>query len=169
MSPTVSSTVRVERTGALLATDVRTARSLWGRFRGLMGRRALAPGEGLWLPTDASIHMLFMRFAIDAVFLAPVDAVGTAGARAANEPAPAASSGTAGAPGAATPRQTRLVRRGRPEPTSWRVVAIRERLRPWLGVVWFVRGARGCLELEAGAAARADLRVGDLVRFEQGR
>ena len=165
----MSSTVRVERTGALLATNVRTARSLWGRFRGLMGRRALAPGEGLWLPTDASIHMLFMRFAIDAVFLAPVEDGGTAGARAADELAPTASSGTARAPGAATPRQARLVRRGRPEPASWRVVAIRERLRPWLGVVWFVRSARGCLELEAGAAARADLRVGDVVRFEQAR
>ncbi len=121
--------VLVTRSGAPLATDVRTARSLWARFVGLMGRRGLAPGEGLWLPTDASIHMLFMRFPIDAVFLAPADGAG----------------------------------RG-----AWRVVAIRERLRPWTGVVWFVRGARGCLELEAGAAARAGLRAGDTVRFGTG-
>jgi uncharacterized protein len=38
-----------------------------------MGRRELSPGEGLWLPGDSSIHMCFMRFAIDAIFLAPVD------------------------------------------------------------------------------------------------
>ena len=125
--------VRVEQTGAQLASDVRTASSVWSRFRGLMGRRALTPGEGLWLPGDTSIHMLFMRIAIDAVFLAPADAAGSAGA----------SSGAA-----------------------WRVVAIRPRLRPWRGVVWYVRAARGCLELEAGAAERAGLRVGDIVRFE---
>ncbi len=171
----MSSAVRIERTGSPLASDVRTARSLWARFRGLMGRRSLAPGEGLWLPTDASIHMLFMRFAIDAVFLAPTEAAPAEAAPAeagsappADPPAPAASSGTPRAPGAAAPSIAGVFRRGRPEPTTWRVVAIRERLRPWLGVVWFVRGARGCLELEAGAATRAGLRVGDVVRFEPG-
>ena len=37
---------------------------------GLMGRRALAPGAGLWLPDSNGIHMMFMRFPIDAVFVA---------------------------------------------------------------------------------------------------
>ncbi len=136
--------VRIERSGVVLATDVRTARSLWARFMGLMGRPGLGAGEGLWLPTDASIHMLFMRFPIDAVFLAPH---------------------ASGAAADAGPR----ARSGDPHPAAgraWRVVAIRERLRPWTGVVWFVRSARGCLELEAGAAAKAGLRVGDVVRFE---
>ena len=36
---------------------------------GLMGRRELAPGNGLFLPGNG-IHMFFMRFPIDAVFLA---------------------------------------------------------------------------------------------------
>jgi hypothetical protein len=40
------------------------------RFMGLMGRASLAPGEGLFLP-DSSIHMMFMRFAIDALFVGP--------------------------------------------------------------------------------------------------
>jgi uncharacterized membrane protein (UPF0127 family) len=40
------------------------------RFRGLMGRGSLEPGEGLFLP-DTSIHMMFMRFAIDALFVGP--------------------------------------------------------------------------------------------------
>ena len=42
---------------------------MWARFKGLMGRRSLAQGRGLWLPGDNGIHMFFMRFAIDAVFL----------------------------------------------------------------------------------------------------
>jgi uncharacterized protein len=39
------------------------------RLRGLMGRRGLAPGEGLLLRPAPSIHTWFMRFPIDAVFL----------------------------------------------------------------------------------------------------
>lgn len=124
--------VRVERSGARLASDVRTASSVWARFRGLMGRRALSDGEGLWLPGDTSIHMLFMRIPIDAVFLAP-----------------AAEAGAGSSPG-----------------NAWRVISIRPSLPPWSGVVWYVRAARGCLELEAGAAERAGLLVGDVVRFE---
>ena len=40
---------------------------------GLMGRRALPAGDGLWLPSSNGIHMFFMRFPIDAVFLARAD------------------------------------------------------------------------------------------------
>ena len=36
---------------------------------GLMGRGSLAPGAGLWLPESNGIHMMFMRFPIDAVFV----------------------------------------------------------------------------------------------------
>ena len=39
------------------------------RMRGLLGRSGLEPGEGLLLEPASSIHMFFMRFAIDAVFL----------------------------------------------------------------------------------------------------
>jgi uncharacterized protein len=39
------------------------------RLRGLLGRRSLEPGEGLLLRPAGSIHMFFMRFAIDALFL----------------------------------------------------------------------------------------------------
>jgi uncharacterized protein len=38
-------------------------------MRGLLGRSALEPGEGLLLRPEGSIHMMFMRFSIDAVFL----------------------------------------------------------------------------------------------------
>ncbi len=67
--------VRNAGSGAVVATRVREARSFWGRFRGLMGRRSLAPGEGLYLP-DNSIHMFFMRFPIDALFVAAPEANG---------------------------------------------------------------------------------------------
>jgi hypothetical protein len=52
------------------------------------------------------------------------------------------------------------------EAATWRVVAIRPGLRPWRDVVWWVRGARGCLELASGVTARAGLSAGDLIRLE---
>src|SRR3990172_6401526 len=58
----------VER-GTILATRLETADGLWGRFMGLMGRASLPPDAGLWLPGTNGIHMMFMRFPIDAVFL----------------------------------------------------------------------------------------------------
>jgi uncharacterized membrane protein (UPF0127 family) len=39
------------------------------RMRGLLGRRTLPSGEGILLRPASSVHMAFMRFAIDAVFL----------------------------------------------------------------------------------------------------
>jgi uncharacterized membrane protein (UPF0127 family) len=53
-----------------------TAGSLWGKFKGLMGRRDLPPGDGLWLPASNGIHMMFMRFPIDAVFVTKADPAG---------------------------------------------------------------------------------------------
>jgi uncharacterized membrane protein (UPF0127 family) len=38
-------------------------------MRGLLGRRNLPSGEGILLKPASSVHMAFMRFAIDAVFL----------------------------------------------------------------------------------------------------
>lgn len=57
--------------GAALATRLEVADGLWGRFMGLMGRPSLPGGDGLWLPGTNGIHMMFMRFPIDAVFLGP--------------------------------------------------------------------------------------------------
>jgi len=54
---------------AILATEVETAGGLWGKFMGLMGRPSLPAGHGLWLPDSNGIHMMFMRFPIDAVFV----------------------------------------------------------------------------------------------------
>jgi uncharacterized membrane protein (UPF0127 family) len=55
--------------GTVLATEVESGDGLWAKFRGLMGRPSLAAGAGLWLPDSNGIHMMFMRFPIDAVFV----------------------------------------------------------------------------------------------------
>ncbi len=48
---------------------IKVARSFFARLAGLLGRRALAPDEGLLLAPCSNIHTFFMRFAIDVVFL----------------------------------------------------------------------------------------------------
>jgi hypothetical protein len=109
---------------AVLAERLEVAGDFAARFRGLMGRRELPAGDGLWL-TGNSIHMFFMRFAIDAVFLA------------------------------------------RPGPDgSRRVVGLRRALRPWTGIVWYVRRAAGVIELPSGTIDGSATEVGDDVLLE---
>lgn len=52
-----------------VAETVEVASNPWSRFWGLMGRRGLEPGHGLLIKPCSSIHMFFMRFPIDVVFL----------------------------------------------------------------------------------------------------
>jgi uncharacterized protein len=61
--------------GAMVAGQVRLAIGFWARFRGLMGAARLDADGGLFLPVN-SIHMLCMRFAIDALFVDEPDAAG---------------------------------------------------------------------------------------------
>ena len=112
--------------GSEIAGQVEVADSFSARFRGLMGRASLRAGSGLWLTGTSNIHMFFMRFPIDAVFL--------------------------GRPAADGGRQ---------------VVAVHASLRPWTGIVWYARGADGCLELPAGSAAASGTAVGDVVALVQ--
>jgi hypothetical protein len=110
-------TLRVKDGGTVLATDVRQARSVVSRTRGLMLRAALEPGCGLDIRPCGSIHMMFMRFPIDAVF---------------------------------------YDREGR-------VTRVARRLRPWVGLAFGGRGARGVVELPAGAAE--GVQAGDILEF----
>jgi uncharacterized membrane protein (UPF0127 family) len=55
--------------GTVLAEQVLVADSPLPRMRGLLGRGALRPGEGLLLQPAPSIHSAFVRFSFDAVFL----------------------------------------------------------------------------------------------------
>jgi uncharacterized membrane protein (UPF0127 family) len=57
---------------------------------------------------------------------------------------------------------------GRPGSDGSRaVVAVRERLPAWRGLVPLVRGAHGVLELPAGAVARSGTVVGDAIRLDE--
>lgn len=60
--------LRIEETGIVVARRVAPAHRMWSRTRGLMLRGALADGEAIDIRPCSSIHMMFMRFAIDAVF-----------------------------------------------------------------------------------------------------
>lgn len=106
----------------IVAAETEVAGGLLAKFRGLMARPSLAAGSALWLPDSNGIHMMFMRFAIDAVFLGRADEEGVR-----------------------------------------RVVAVRQGLRPWTGVVWYVRGAHGVLELPTGAVRASGTALGDAV------
>ena len=99
---------------SVVAERVRVASSMRDRTVGLLGRSGLDADEGLWIERSPSIHMFFMRFAIDAVF---VDASG-------------------------------------------RVTKVVPDLKPWRAV-WWASGARDCLELSVGAAARSGTQPGD--------
>lgn len=57
------------RTGDTVATDLEVARSQWQRMRGLLGRDGLASGGGMRFDGTNSIHMMFMRFPIDVLYL----------------------------------------------------------------------------------------------------
>jgi uncharacterized membrane protein (UPF0127 family) len=104
----------------VVADRITTAASLWARFCGLMGRSSLAAEEGLWLPGTNGIHMLFMRFPIDCVFLGKPDSDG-----------------------------------------AMTALSIHRALPPWTGIVPFVRGAAGVVELAAGSLERTRTAVGD--------
>jgi len=41
----------------------------WTRMKGLLGRTGLAPGAGLLIVPSNSIHMFFMRFPIDVLYV----------------------------------------------------------------------------------------------------
>lgn len=55
------------------ALRLHMANHTWGRFRGLMGRRALEPGpvpQGLLITRCPSVHGFFLRQTIDIVYVA---------------------------------------------------------------------------------------------------
>ena len=61
---------RLEGEGArVVVRRCELADGFFSRFRGLLGRRGLEPGEGLLLSPSSSVHTMFMRFPIDVVFL----------------------------------------------------------------------------------------------------
>ena len=66
----VSQRIIVLSTGRVLAHQVRWARKVLERARGLLGRPPLAPGEALVIDNSAQVHTVGMRYSIDVVFCA---------------------------------------------------------------------------------------------------
>ena len=64
-------TVRVVNvtSGTVIAQRCRVASSLRDRVVGLLSTPEVLPGEGLLIERTASIHMFFMRYPIDVVFI----------------------------------------------------------------------------------------------------
>ena len=67
----MSAGVRVIRPadGAVVCEHCELADSFGRRLRGLLGRSGLETGHGLLIRPAGSVHMFFMRFAIDAILL----------------------------------------------------------------------------------------------------
>ncbi len=63
--------VRIENVtrGTTVGGRIRVASSTKDRTVGLLRTPDVKPGEGLWIERSPSIHMFFMPYAIDAVFV----------------------------------------------------------------------------------------------------
>jgi|TARA_B100001094_G_C17513529_1_gene476763 hypothetical protein len=56
-------------TGEIILTEFVFARSFWKRFVGLMFRKSLPQGFGIWIMPCKSVHTMWMRISIDIHFL----------------------------------------------------------------------------------------------------
>ncbi|MDX9731139.1 MAG: DUF192 domain-containing protein [Bdellovibrionales bacterium] len=61
--------IKLMKESQMIAPSVAIADTLLSRTKGLLGRPSLPAGEGLWIKRCNSIHTLFMRFSLDAVFV----------------------------------------------------------------------------------------------------
>jgi uncharacterized protein len=55
--------------GTTVASAVEVADSGPSRNKGLLGRKGLEPGTGLWIVPCESVHTFFMQFPIDLIYL----------------------------------------------------------------------------------------------------
>jgi uncharacterized protein len=55
--------------GVVVCERCEVPKSSFARMRGLLGRDGLEPGTGMLIDAAPSVHMFFMRFPIDVVFL----------------------------------------------------------------------------------------------------
>jgi len=61
--------LEIPDSGGIVVPRLVIADRFWARFCGLQFRRALPPGYGLLLAPCASIHTMWMRFAIDVAMI----------------------------------------------------------------------------------------------------
>mgnify|MGYP002623165243 FL=1 len=55
--------------GTSIASQLRPAHTHWTRMKGLLGTKTLPEGHGLWIRPCNQVHMYFMRYAIDLIFI----------------------------------------------------------------------------------------------------
>lgn len=53
----------------VITTNLKIARSMFARMKGLLGKKDLLENEMLWIHHCNSIHTFFMQFPIDCIFL----------------------------------------------------------------------------------------------------
>jgi hypothetical protein len=61
--------VRNQTRNTILADSAEIANTSATRRKGLLGRRSLEPGQGLWIVPCESVHTFAMRFPIDVIYL----------------------------------------------------------------------------------------------------
>ena len=61
--------------GTDIVTEGDVADRFWSRLKGLIGRTSLAPGQGLLIRPSKGVHMWFMRFPIDVIYVGEGDRV----------------------------------------------------------------------------------------------
>lgn len=61
--------VKSSDSGAVVARHLRPAHTHWTRLKGLLGTKSLDEGHGLWIKPCNQVHMFFMKYAIDLVFI----------------------------------------------------------------------------------------------------
>lgn len=59
----------------VIASNVERATSTLARMKGLLGKKSMDRGYGLWIVPCKSIHTFFMKFPIDVLFLSPTNRV----------------------------------------------------------------------------------------------
>jgi uncharacterized membrane protein (UPF0127 family) len=111
------SSVRLAESGSVVVDDLRPAHGLVSRTLGLMFRGPLPEGQALDIRPCSSIHMMFMRFSIDAVFY----------------------------------------------DRDFRVTKVASNVKPWIGLAFGGKGAKGVIEMKRGAASA--VKPGDLLEF----
>lgn len=61
--------VNKSKNNTVICNHTEMATNPWTRLKGLMFRKGLPEGHGLWIEPCSDIHSCFMRFEFDAVFL----------------------------------------------------------------------------------------------------
>ena len=58
----------IRRKDEIIFSNIKEAKTFWQRFMGLMGKKHLDEGEGLWFENCSSIHCFFMKMPIDVIY-----------------------------------------------------------------------------------------------------